>query len=207
MEFLNKNLKTIIVAVIVALLTGVITYNLSKCTIVGTSYKETTKIDTIKKVDSVSIELPKPESKKRIVVKDNEVIEVKPDYELPKTDTVSKVLDVNSYKGEKVLSNGTVFYDILSEGKIFKMDYKLETKEVIITNTIEKETTIVKSGLFITGNIQTNIAAPTSITSVGAGLDYVHKNSWIIGGNINYNTNNITSDIPISVGIKAGFKL
>jgi len=155
-----------------------------------------TKVDTVT-VDRPSLFIPKP---RVIRVVEDRVVYV----ENPK-DTVG-TLKVNEYTGTETLSNGTIDYMILSEGRIFKTRFSLKTDEVHITKTIEKMERINSSGVFV--YLGPDFTLGGAISEFNTGIMYVHKNKWNIALNTSYNN---LPDIPspdrINLGFRLGFKI
>lgn len=149
-----------------------------------------TKTDTVFKtiVDSTGFDtiIPKP-----VYVTINS-----PD---PKKDSIV----TKKYVGTKELENGTIDYEIFADS-LYATDFKLTTKEKIITNTITNTITKTfpsKSMLFLGGGADVGLGDGLP-QEISLGLMYNRRNKWAISATINKDLSNILpDDKSYSVGV------
>lgn len=84
------------------------------------------------------------------------------------------------------LDNGTITSEILYKGEILKTSYKLQTNTPVVTKTVEIERTVNASGLF--GYVGTTVGLSGTFQSLATGIEYVHKNRWIVGTGLRLHT-------------------
>ena len=146
-----------------------------------------TTTDTIK-IDSIQVDYKYKDKVIILTQLDSIIKDFKPkDYSF----TYDKIIESKSKKTK-------VNMQIKGWGNITNADFNItETDSTkIITNTITKTIEKNNSGLFISGSFNTQ-------KEPAIGLDYIYKNKWIIGTQVQYD--NIIQK-PI-VGLKVGFKL
>lgn len=211
---LNIDLKTIIIICLsIALLfcTDGCGYFKSKS---GSTEVTTTTIDTSytkEKHKSKPEDIKGQEVKQKVKIDSSGSVEkVEPDFELTKEQEASgdKVETVRKLNQTISLLNGTVFSEILFTGEILSSGYSLETNTPTLTKTVHTEKTIVSSGTFIYAG--TSFGLSGGLKNVQAGVEYIHRNKWLIGGGLRYTTD-LFIQTPmhnrLGFDVKIGFKL
>lgn len=171
--------------------------------------QETVKTELIitEKLDSLlndKLSRFKPE-KQLVYLEGDKVTEVPKNYVMP-VSAAGTVKELMKVKDTAVLSNGTINAEIITDGKIYSTKYKLFTKDTTVVRTIERVERYDRSGLFITaGNV---LGTDLRVKDINAGLQYVHRNRWLVELNGNYTLDSFTpSDKRLGVGLKVGFKI
>ncbi len=135
----------------------------------------TTKIteEVITKKDSSSnnnIKNRKPE--KVSVIETPEKVEIIPDPENVAPEKKSQLKAVNRYIDTTRISDGYVITDILSEGRILKLDLKTSIDHLRTTIRTTKKTTRNAGGLFFSPTAE--YIPVFGFTSAGAGFTYIN---------------------------------
>tara|TARA_R110002111_G_scaffold99321_2_gene153632 strand:+ start:64 stop:693 length:630 start_codon:yes stop_codon:yes gene_type:complete len=198
------DLKTIII--IALLLFGAYHFLLNP-TAEKTTIKETQTIDIehiIETAINTALANQKPETQTVIIRENGTVQSVKDISEVPPED-IDKVAQLNKYKDTTSIDNakfkGKIFSEILSDGTVYSNKITTDFEAKTITNTIETETVIYGSGLFISPGINYNTL--NGIESVEASLNYINKMDFGVGVGAQYNLQSNT----MSYGIKVHKKL
>ena len=126
-------------------------------------------------------------TKQTIVDNKGEITKVDPDHRLTpeEEEDGSTLREVNELKEVSTLENGTITSNILFTGEILKTDYILNTHTPTVTKTVETETIVNASGLY--GYLGTTLGLMGNVQAAAAGIEYVHKNRFIIGTGVRYN--------------------
>lgn len=164
------------------------------------------KTDTIllKKIDSLSklfkdYKQVKPEVV-YVKIKDNKLKRLSPQEVTKAQETESKdLLKLNEYKDTIQNKDLTIYSNILTDGKIYENNIKYELNYPVVKETITETIERNNSGLFIYSGIETS---QLQLQGVNVGLQYVHKNNWLVGYGVGYSQNQ-----KINHHIKIGLKL
>lgn len=200
--------------IILALVTYILLFKGCGSTTEISSTKETTTDVVVKeKIDSIinnRLSKLQPQIEKQpIYIYKDRVVEVPKYFERPvdsvSGDTLGEVKQVNKVIDKAVLDNGTVESEILTDGNIYSIKYKLNTRDSIITNTIKETQVVAKSGLF--GEVGTTFGLDGRIKDIEVGINYLHKSKWYIGSGLQYDLDpliNLPADKRLGVKIKIG---
>lgn len=172
-------------------------------TTIDTTFVKETSTSTLKDIDSQEV-------KQAVVIKKNgEVRKVEDDHLLTQEelDIGAELATVKKLNQTISLLNGTVFSETLYSGKILSSEYTLETNTPTLTKTIHTEKTIVSSGTFL--YVGTSIGLTGGVRNLQVGVEYIHRNKWLIGTGLSYNTDPfafLPTHNRIGFDVKLGFK-
>lgn len=162
----------------------------------------TQTIDIKKTIDEAinnALAKQQPEKVPYIIYRDK-VVKVTDGTNLNSSD-LSNVQELNVYKDTTRLKNATVYSEIVSDGTVYSNGITAEVNETVITNTITKETTVMGSGLFVTGGV--GVGTGLNLDNIELGLDYIYKNDVGLGF---YGEYNIQTKTP-SAGVRLSKKI
>lgn len=169
----------------------------SCCSDIVVSNKTTIETETVKEIDSSSNQEIKNQVPEQIsVVEHKDSIEIIPEENVHKQDP-EKVKQVYRYRDTTQFKNALVFSDILSEGRILKLDLttSIDHLRTTITNT---KTVIRSTGTFY---VQPKMQyTPGLVSQVGTSILFIKGNLGASAG-INYSFINPITPISFEVGV------
>ena len=196
MPLLNKlDISHLYVIIIVIL--SILLFTDSCCNDVVISEETTIETETLKEIDSSSNQEIKNQVPEQIsVVEHKDSIEIIPEEKVHNQDP-EKVKQVYRYRDTTQFKNAVVFSDILSEGRILKIDLKtsIDHLRTTITNT---KTVMRSPGTFY---VQPKMQfTPGLVSQVGTSILFIKGNLGASAG-INYSFINPITPISFEVGV------
>ena len=120
-------------------------------------------------------------------------------YDDGKTKTYNRVKDT------AILKNGTIEADLLVDGDVKSIDYKLTTNDSVIVKDVVKtvKEIVNPSVMYIMPELSMGSG---EIKNIGTSLVYSHRNKWLLKGGVNYNTFDNNLHYTVGVGLKIKLK-